>query len=198
MVHRVDKKRQLLGIATRLASHAPMNEMSVARITTREGVNGDARGKPGRRQVTVMTRSGWEAACSELGVDHLPWTARRANLLVDGVELRGKIGYDLRVGDAVLTVTGETRPCEVMNQAYPGLMEALKPEWRGGVTCCVTRSGEVAIGCEVVLSRRVSRQVYWIMYLCSQRFIKRGRAIVAGVARRLPWKKDVSLSHQGP
>jgi len=91
-----------------------MEEVTAARITVESGVNGDARGKPGRRQATVISRRAWEAACTELGVAHLPWTTRRANLLVDGIDLRGKIGYDLRVGDAILTISGETRPCQVM------------------------------------------------------------------------------------
>ena len=107
-----------------------------ARITVESGVNGDARGQPGRRQVSVITRDAWEAACSELGVAHLSWTTRRANLLVDGIDLRGKIGYDLRVGDAVLTISGETRPCEVMERAYSAaenrLPRALEPRARLG------------------------------------------------------------------
>src|SRR5262245_55348080 len=113
------QKGLLLGIATRPVRHAPMEEVMAARITIETGVNRDARGQPGRRQATVITRDGWEAACLELGVADLPWTTRRANLLVDGVDLRDKIGYDLRIGDAVLTVSGETRPCKVMEQAYP-------------------------------------------------------------------------------
>src|SRR5439155_3607647 len=182
------EKGKLLGIATRPAQRAPMNEVFTARITTGRGVDGDTRGKPGRRQVTVMTRSAWEAACAELGADWLPWTTRRANLLVDGIELQGKIGYDLRVGDAVLTISGETRPCERMNQAHPGLMVALDPEWRGGVTCRVTRSGDIAVGYEVILSRNVIRQLAWVTQHRARRLLKRGRSVFAGVARRLGWK----------
>jgi MOSC domain-containing protein YiiM len=132
-----------------------------------------------------MTQSAWAAACSAIGTESLPWTARRANLLVDGIELKGKIGYDLRVGDALLTISGETRPCEVMEQAHPGLMAALQPQWRGGVTCRVTRSGKVAVGCEVVLRRNVIRQCAWVAYLGARRLMKRGRRAIAGLARKL-------------
>jgi MOSC domain-containing protein YiiM len=184
----------LLGIATRPVRHAPMKEVAAARITVETGVGGDARGKPGRRQATVITRRAWEAACSELGAAHLPWTTRRANLLVDGIDLQDKIGYDLRVGDAVLTISGETRPCEVMEQAYPGLRAALRPEWRGGVTCRVTRSGDIAVGCEVVLTRNVLRQLTGLSSHHARRFLKQGRALLGGWARKLRWEREKRAS----
>ena len=187
-------KGQLLGIATRPVRHAPMHEVVAARITVESGVNGDARGKPGRRQVSVITRQAWEAACAELGIN-LPWTTRRANLLIDGVDLQGKIGYELRVGDAVLTISGETRPCEVMERAYPGLKAALKPEWRGGVICRVTRSGEVTVGSEVVLTRNVARQLTFISSHHARRFLKQGRAVLGGWARKLGWKRPRQASY---
>lgn len=188
-------KAQLLAIATRPVRHAPMKEAVAARITVESGVNGDARGQPGRRQVSVITRHAWEAACSEVGVAHLPWTTRRANLLVDGIDLRGKIGYDLRVGDAVLTISGETRPCEVMERAYPGLKAALLPEWRGGVICRVSRSGDIAVGCKVVLTRNVVRQLTRIASHHARRFRNQGRALLAGWARKLGWKRPRQASY---
>lgn len=191
----MDDKAQLLGIATRPVRHAPMKEAVAARITVESGVNGDARGQPGRRQVTVITRHAWEAACFELGVTHLPWTTRRANLLIDGVDLQGKIGYDLRVGNAVLTISGETRPCEVMERAYPGLKAALKPEWRGGVICRVTRSGDIAVGCEVALTRNVVRQWTGISSHHARRFRNQGRALLGAWARKLGWKRPRLASY---
>lgn len=188
-------KAQLLAIATRPVRHAPMKEVRAGRITAESGVNDDARGRPGRRQVSVITRQAWEAACSELGAAHLPWTTRRANLLVDGIDLRGKIGYELRVGDALLTISGETRPCEVMERAYPGLKAALMPEWRGGVICRVTRSGDIAVGCEVVLTRNIVRQLTGISSHHARRFRNQGRALVAGWARRLGWKRPKMASY---
>ena len=188
-------KGQLLGIATRPVRHAPMEETVTARITVESGVNGDARGQPGRRQATVISRHAWEAACAELGVTHLPWTTRRANLLIDGIDLQGKVGYDLRVGNAVLTISGETRPCEVMERAYPGLKEALKPEWRGGVVCRVTRPGDVTVGCEVVLTRSVVRQLTFISSNHARQFLKQGRALLGGWARKLGLKKPRQPSY---
>src|SRR5271156_796145 len=55
----------LLGIATKAASRASMQELPSARISVKSGVGTDARGWPGKRQVTILTRASWEAACAE-------------------------------------------------------------------------------------------------------------------------------------
>ena len=114
-------------------------------VTSASGLVGDARGRPGGRQVTVMTREGWEAACARLGEDP-GWTARRANLLVEGVALEGTVGARLRIGDLVLEVTQACDPCRVMDRAVSGLRRALEPSWAGGVCCRVERGGTISVG----------------------------------------------------
>ena len=181
---------QLLGIATRPAIKAPMNALHAARITTAGGVESDARGKPGPRQVTVLTSRGWDAAWLDLGASCLPWTARRANLLIDGVELRGKVGYELRIGTAILVITGETKPCGRMDKAHAGLKHALQPDWRGGVCCRVIRCGDVAVGSHVSLRRNLLRQFGWVVYLRCRRLYKAARPLAGRVARRLGVKRS--------
>jgi len=174
---------QLIGIATRPARKAPMNEVAAASITATHGVDQDARGAPGRRQVTVMTRSGWASACSELGADHMSWTTRRANLLVYGLQLEGKVGYELRIGRAVLVINGETRPCKIMDDACPGLREALRPEWRGGVICRVKQPGEIALGDVVVLARDPIRHSARLVQYRTRSLRKRYGARIVRCAR---------------
>jgi MOSC domain-containing protein YiiM len=141
---------QLLGIARRRRSRGPMEALSAVRVTPELGVDGDARGRPGRRQVTVLARDGWEAALADAGAT-LPWTARRANLYVEGIDLAQAVGAELQVGASLrLRVTGETDPCARMDAAWPGLQTALAPDWRGGVTCRVIAGGDVAVGDPVV------------------------------------------------
>ena len=122
-----------------------MEELDAADITLERGVGADSRGKQRKRQVTVLAREDWEAACATAGVT-LPWTTRRANLLVEGVALEGTKGRRLRVGTALLEVTAETDPCSRMDDAHAGLRAALEPGWRGGASCRVIEAGAVKPG----------------------------------------------------
>jgi MOSC domain-containing protein YiiM len=125
-------------------------EMEEAEIGGAEGIQGDARGRNPGRQVTVLFREGWERACGELGVT-LPWVTRRANLLVEGIA-PPRAGVQLTIGDLVLEVTQETKPCHLMEAAHQGLKRALTPEWRGGVCCRVLKGGKIRVGDRVEAS----------------------------------------------
>jgi len=147
---------RLLGIARRSAPHAPMETLERAELSVEAGVEGDARGKIGPRQVTVLSAEAWAQACAEIGEPDLPWTTRRANLLVEGLDLEEQIDGHIRISGVLLRITGETATCRVMDAARPGLRTALEPGWRGGVTCRVRASGIVAVGDAVVLDPRAS------------------------------------------
>ncbi len=123
------------------------------------GLEGDDKGlKFPRRGVTLLAREDWQAAIDELadlaGPVPLPWTARRANLLVEGVRLPAVRGAIILVGTVRLEVTAETWPCRRMEQTHPGLMKALASDARGGVTCRVVEGGIVHIGDEAVVTVR--------------------------------------------
>jgi MOSC domain-containing protein YiiM len=134
----------LLAIARAPVKRGPLTPLSEALVGIDDGLAGDARGRRAGRQVTVVFREGWEAACRDLGVE-LPWTARRANLLVEGVPVPRE-GRRLVIGSLVLEVTQETQPCQVMEAAHRGLRAALTPDWRGGVCCRVVASGTIRVG----------------------------------------------------
>ena len=145
----------LLGIAIRKKTRAPMDTLNSVMVTTGRGLVGDFRGKPGNRQVTVLSREDWDSACQELGRE-LPWTVRRANLLVEGIKLRETTDCLIHIDDLTLEVTGETDPCSRMEEAETGLTKALTPNWRGGVLCRVISDGDISLGAKVVLELRGS------------------------------------------
>ena len=115
-------------------------------VTPERGIEGDCRGRPGKRQVTVLSLESWQVACAEVNAD-LHWTTRRANLLVEGLTFGPEsVGKVIHIGELQLLITRETDPCRRMDQAHPGLKRALLPEWRGGVCCRVVNGGRIAVG----------------------------------------------------
>lgn len=140
----------LAGIARREKKRAPMEKLERAEISTATGVAEDFRGKPGKRQVTVISAVAWQQACKDIGRE-VPWTTRRANLLVEEIDLPNSVGAILNIGAVRLLVTGELDPCSRMDEQCPGLTKALVPDWRGGVSCTVLEGGSVALGDSVTL-----------------------------------------------
>jgi len=135
---------RLLGIAKVAQRKGPLIPANQAEVAVKTGIAGDARGGRSGRQVTVLFREGWEAACRDLGHE-LPWMARRANLYIEGIPVPRE-GKRLLIGKLVLEVTQETQPCHLMDEARLGLRAALKPEWRGGVCCRVIEGGTIRVG----------------------------------------------------
>ncbi len=122
-----------------------------ALAATLRGLAGE-RSHPKDRAVTLLAREAWQAACDALG-DSLPWTLRRANLLVAGVELEASVGRRLRVGSVLLEVTEDNPPCRVMDILHAGLRAALAPDGRAGVACRVLEAGGLRVGDAVRFER---------------------------------------------
>ena len=145
---------RLIGIARRGQRRAPMETVKAVDVTAEKGLEGDHKGaKFKTRQVTVLAIEDWQAALEALGggageaAPSLDWTCRRANLLVEGLRLPRAKGAVITVGGMVtLEVTGETVPCGRMDEVAPGLLKALFPDWRGGVTCRVMDGGRIEMG----------------------------------------------------
>lgn len=136
----------LQAIAIRKKSRAPMQEIKEVEITVDAGLVPDFRGKPGKRQVTLLSTESWQIVCNELRAD-LAWTTRRANLLITGHTFSvNDVGKILHIGDVQLQITIETDPCNRMDEQHAGLTSALTPDWRAGVCCRVLHGGSIRLG----------------------------------------------------
>ena len=138
---------RLEAIWIKRAHRGPMDRVEDAALVAGRGLVGNAdQGR--RRQVTIIEREAWDRLMRELA-GAVPPSARRANFMISGLSLAGARNRVLRVGDCRIRVLGETRPCELMDEALPGLREAMKLNWGGGSFGEVLDDGRVAVGAAV-------------------------------------------------
>lgn len=122
----------------------PMDRVMFAEAIAGRGLAGNAN-QGGKRQITLIDEARWREAIDELGIDVDP-SARRANVMLRGIDLEGQRGRQLRIGRCVIRIYNETRPCEQMDDAQQGLRNALKPRWRAGAYGEIVESGVIAVG----------------------------------------------------
>ncbi len=125
----------------------PMDERANATLREGLGLDGNANQR-GRRQITLIQAEALREMSQEMGVE-IPPAVRRANLLVSGIQLAHSRRRILRIGACRLLIHGETRPCERMDEAIPGLRTVMGYGWRGGCYGEVLVGGPIALGDEV-------------------------------------------------
>jgi MOSC domain-containing protein YiiM len=135
---------RLEAIWLKRAHRGKMDEVTEATAVAGQGIAGSV-DRSRRRQVTIIEREVWESIMRQLDADVSP-SSRRANLMVSGVRLQDTRGRTLRVGSVRLAIGGETTPCERMDEALPGLREAMRPNWGGGVFAQVLDDGIMTVG----------------------------------------------------
>jgi MOSC domain-containing protein YiiM len=126
------------------ATRGPMDGVASAALVAGRGLVGNANQR-GTRQVTLVSSERWNELMTGLGATLAPVT-RRANVVLSGIDLEKSAGRVLCLGPCRLRVRGETRPCERMEEALPGLQHAMRHRWGGGAYAEVLTDGQIAVG----------------------------------------------------
>ncbi len=121
-----------------------MDAQQTATLEAGRGLAGNA-DRGGRRQVTLLSRERWAELMDEVGAA-LGEEARRANLILSGIDLESTRGRVLRIGPCRVQIGGETRPCEQMEDAAAGLQTAMRAHWGGGAFAEVLTGGVITLG----------------------------------------------------
>src|SRR5690349_253084 len=125
-----------------------MDAVGAALAVPGKGLAGSV-GRSSRRQITIHERESWTRCVESVGGSADP-KGRRANVLVSGIALAHTRGRVLRIGTVRIAIGGETTPCERMDDVLPGLRNAMKPDWGGGVFGQILNEGTIAVGDDVV------------------------------------------------
>ena len=121
----------------------PMDRVESAELIAGRGLRGNA-DQGGRRQITLLAEESWDRAQEALGVELDP-SARRANVLLRGLDLETSRGRLLRLGETTIRIHGYVRPCERLNAAQAGLRAALI-QAGGGVFGEIIEGGTIRTG----------------------------------------------------
>lgn len=135
---------RLEAIWSKRAHRGPMDALEVATLVAGEGLLGSV-GRSARRQVTLIEREVWDRMQEELQAA-IPYSARRANLMLSGIRLEETRGQLLRIGETRIKIGGHTMPCERMDEACDGLRAKLEPQWGGGAFGQVMVGGTIRVG----------------------------------------------------
>jgi MOSC domain-containing protein YiiM len=140
----IEDSGRIEAIWIKRAHRGPMDAMREANLIAGRGLEGSV-DRSRRRQVTLLEREAWERCEAQVGGTAEP-SRRRANILVSGLRLARTRGRVLVIGSARIVVGGELTPCERMEEIVPGLQDAMRPEWRGGVFAQVIVGGTIRVG----------------------------------------------------
>ena len=143
-------KGKLESIWIKRYRRGPMDAVARATLKAHVGIENNT-DQGGRRQITLIEQEVWQMLMKQVGANLSPET-RRANLLLSGIQLAQSRKRILYIGSCRIRILGETKPCERMEEAWPGLQRAMYPDWAGGAFGEVLDDGEIAVG----------DTVYWI------------------------------------
>ncbi len=137
-------------IVVRAGSRAAARTVPSTEARARIGLADDRLGQRGEselstRQVTLIQAEHMPVIAQLAGVTHVDPVALRRNLVISGINLSALKNVRVRVGAALLEITGPCHPCSRMEEAIGrGGMAAMRGH--GGMCSRVLEGGPIRIG----------------------------------------------------
>ncbi len=144
LMSRAARPGLLVWIGVRPGRRQPMQSLREAEVNL-QGLAGDHRARPGKRAVTLVQAEHLPVIRALSANDRASYPDLRRNLAVAGLNLLALRGRQIRLGEAILSITGPCAPCSRMEEALGhGGYAAVRGH--GGVTAEVIRPGRIGVG----------------------------------------------------
>lgn len=133
-------------IGLRLARRGVIESVPQAALDPAQGLVGDRyAGRTGTRQVTLIQAEHLAVIGACLGNGLATPERLRRNIVVSGINLLALRDRRIRLGSAILDITGQAHPCSRMEEELgPGGYNAVRGH--GGLTARVIEAGTVNLG----------------------------------------------------
>ena len=137
---------RLVWIGRRLARRGVIEAVASALLDPADGLVGDRyAGRSGTRQVTLIQAEHLPSIGAYLGMSAATPVQLRRNLVVEGLNLLAVREGQVRIGTALLQMTGLCHPCSRMEEELgPGGYNAVRGH--GGLTARVLEGGTIRVG----------------------------------------------------
>ncbi|GAB3038241.1 MOSC domain-containing protein [Spirosoma pulveris] len=138
-------------IGIRPVRREPVTVVEAIDVTEKKGILGDHySGQSGNRHVTLIQAEHLPVVAALTGRDVLDPALVRRNIVVSGLNLLALKDQKIRIGDAILQITGQCHPCSKMETALgPGGYNAMRGH--GGMTAKVLTGGKISVGKEIIV-----------------------------------------------
>ena len=145
---------QVIWIGLRPARRIPLESVTEVMATTEQGLVGDRyKGRNTKRQVTLNQAEHLSVIAAFMGKTDVDPQLLRRNIVVQGINLLALNSQRVRVGGALLEITGACHPCSRMEEVLgEGGYNAVRGH--GGVTARVLEQG--MIRCDDIVSAAIS------------------------------------------